>query len=759
MASRDLLPIKVVLPSTGDFKEPNERGGGFDALCPVDDKFRQDYVGQVQRVASRFSESLASGLPVVAKVVLKDEARKKSYRPNEILSDETCPIIGVSDAGTLYVSATSVGLSKLEQRIRSADSKKAISHLSTLSEIEPYTASDALAKDLAERSPADKRLLIQPLRVKLFRHGNQEWDARLEREFEEFAKQNGVTEVKRVNYGRGVRMYRCSSANPQAATRLAGFVGTQSVCKMPRFQLVHTATREVGPMTVDRFPLPDPDRNYPLVGQFDSGTDRNNAPLQAWIVERHDWHPASEQDNTHGTFVAGLIANGRQLNHGNPRFPENSCKIVDVVVFDRTGQAEEDDLLAFFERGLIDYPGVGVWNLSLALAGVPCDSSAMSEFGAAIDDLQKRFNVLFVNAAGNMAAPPYRSWPVESSFSGQDRLAPPGDGLRSLTVGGLAHTDNDGTCVRREQVSPFSLRGPGLGGIPKPEVSHYAGNCDSDGNCMQTGVVSLGLNGQLTEDIGVSYATPLVTAIAGTVSSELRIDEAEVSPLLVKALVVHSAFVQNGPPIVEAIEYTGYGRPANAEEIVHCMQSSATIIFQVPAQRLSRFYKNPFAMPPCLNVAGLLKCDVFMTLIYDPPFDRGFGVEYCRRNLEASLGFLEVDDEKGEVYGGREIMPSPKDLNKRYPAELSEFGLQWAPMKLYHRRFTKTPAGRDWRLHLKVTNRAECVSDDPLPSFLVVTIKSHDPESQVYTELVREMDRLGWTVSNLEIRSREREQN
>jgi hypothetical protein len=759
MANMNLLPIKVVLPSQDDFREPNEKGGGFDPLCPVDDEFRKTYVGQVEKVARTFSKSLASGLPAVAKVVLKEEARAKSFRPSEVFNDDTCPIIGVSEAGTLFVSATSAGLTKLEQRLQTADSQTAVAHLSTLSAISPYTATDALgvapAKDV--QTPTNEGQEV--LRVKLFRHGNKSLDAQIDAEFERFAKENGASEVKAVNYGRGVKMYRCATKNePDTAARLASFVGTQSVCKMPRFQMVRTTARALGPVSAENFPAPDIGYEYPVVGLFDSGTDRDNDSVQKWVVKRHDWHPPEEQDNGHGTFVAALIANGRKLNHGDTRFPNASCKIVDVVVFDKSGQAEESDLLAFFEQGLIDFPEVKVWNLSLALMGVPCDSNSMSEFGAAIDDMQQRFGVLFVNAAGNMNAPPYRAWPVAPSFVGQDRLAPPGDGMLCITVGGIAHTDNPAACVRREQPSPFGLRGPALGGIPKPDVCHYAGNCDASGNYMQTGIVSVGLNGQLHEDIGVSFATPLVTAIAGTVDRELRVNDEPMSSLLVKGLIVHSALVKNGPPLSETIEYTGYGIPAEPEEILHCTQSAATIIFQVPVTRIPRFYKHPFAMPDCLAVSGNLKCDLFATLIYDSPLDRAFGVEYCRRNVEASLGFLVEEEERGEVYGGREVHPCPHDLHQRYPAQLSHFGLQWSPMKLYFRRFKKTAAGRKWRLSLKVTNRAECDIEEPMDVHLIVTIKSHDPDAQVYTEMVREMDRLGWTVGNLEIRSRERQQ-
>ena len=110
-------PIKAVFPQEHDYRTPDETPRGFDPLCDVDDDYRSKYAGQVESVRSNFSSSLAIGLPAVAKVVLKDKAKAKSYRPSEILNDDTCPIIGVTRAGTLLASVTSPGLNRLESRI------------------------------------------------------------------------------------------------------------------------------------------------------------------------------------------------------------------------------------------------------------------------------------------------------------------------------------------------------------------------------------------------------------------------------------------------------------------------------------------------------------------------------------------------------------------------------------------------------------------------------------------------------------------
>ena len=750
----DYRPVKVVFPSDGDFFDPNEKPRGFEPLCTVNRQYRATYVRQVDTVRSTFSKPFEQDLPAVAKVTLKEKARSKSYRPQEVFNEDTCPIIGLSGAGGLLASVTPSGLDRLKDRIQTAKSKVAISHLSTLDAIAPYSAEDSYAIE-------DEKQINEtgtPLRVKLFRHGNPDVDAKLDDAFMAYARTAGVRDVRQVNYGSGTRIFRCSVEDKSVAENLARFVGAQSVCTMPVYNVVRTTARELGPIDSDLFPPPDPEIDYPVVGIFDSGTDPNNELLQRWVVDRYDWRPPEDQDNSHGSFVAGLIANGRNLNSGHLGFPNASAKIVDVVVFDDSLSVEESDLVTFIDDALQRFPHVKVWNLSLALAGIPCAFNRMSELGAALDDMQNAYGVLFVQAAGNIASPPLREWPVESGYSGQDRLAPPADSYRSLTVGGMAHLDNAQTCVRCEEASPFSLKGPGVGAIPKPEVSHYAGNCDSSGNYIQTGIVSIGNNSKVVEDIGVSFATPLVTVVSGNVDHELRIGSDETSAALVKALVVHSAFFTNGPINPDHFEYTGCGRPAEIDDILNCRSSSATVIFQIPVTRRPRFYKHDFPMPECLQDDGVLKCEVFMTLLYDPPLDRQYDLEYCRRTVSASLGVMKWSDKEGKEVYDRQVEPAPHQLHQRYSKELSDLGLSWSPTKLYYRKFSRarTVASLPWRLSLKVLNRAECTDESPLPVSLIVTVRAQDPEVDVYTEMVRAMEERGWTVSNLELRSRGR---
>ena len=59
-----------------------------------------------------------------------------------------------------------------------------------------------------------------------------------------------------------------------------------------------------------RFRRPKPNGDDGIVGVIDSGTDPKNSRLQAYVLARENWVQTT-QDNDHGSFVVGLIANAR----------------------------------------------------------------------------------------------------------------------------------------------------------------------------------------------------------------------------------------------------------------------------------------------------------------------------------------------------------------------------------------------------------------------------------------------------------------
>lgn len=760
MTEGPLLPIKVIIPRDGDFRAPGPAPRDVKFFGAVTDAMRQDFAQQADTLAAFFAHSFDAqpSVPAVARVRLKPEAVAKSHRPTDLFNDDTCPIIGGGALGELFVSVQPKGLQRLADRIRNGTARTTEANLSVLADIRPYTADDALKlEEIAQMTVGGQQGKLPPLRFRLFRHLSQTVNTAIDGAFFRMALQFGVQDVERMDYAEGMSVY-CLRDLPEIAVKpFAAFVGTQSLSTFPDYRIVRTAARSLGNVSATNFPPPEIGRDYGLVGVIDTGTDPNNPHLQAWVVDRWDWVPRAMQNNDHGSFVAGLIVHGRDLNHGDDRFPGVSSKVVDVVALDKDGEISEYDLITVIDEALRRFPQIKVWNLSLGLVGDPCRDHEFSELGCALDERMRRHGVVFVIAAGNYQTKPYREWPPQAGLGDEDRISPPADAIRGITVGAVAHAETKSSRVHRDEPAPFSRRGPGAAYLLKPELSAPGGNCDANGQCVQTGVVSIDGAGHVAENIGTSFATPLVATLAANVERELSADAAQTSPTLWKALMFHAAFLRRPALDPEGINYLGLGCPPDLSAILNCRQSSATLIFEIPVHAGPEFGKRPFPMPACLVEEGVgLKAEVFMTLLYDPPLDRNFGVEYCRVNVSASLGTVALDPATGKEVYRREVEGVPKELTDGYERDLVKHGFKWSPLKLYYRNFARGPVAKPWRLTLDYLSRAHFAPDDDQLVTLVVTIRDPKGMAHVYDEMVQEMSRLSWGAQDLQVRSRPR---
>jgi serine protease AprX len=752
-----LLPIKTVLAiKERDYRLDKGGGSSKELHQTVTPELRRKLASSIDNVAEHFKESFQAypDIPAVAKVALFPKATAKTHRPKELFNESTCPIIGGDEAGELFVGVDQDGLSRLKRDIKSRN-KKLVANISTLIGIAPYDANDTLTEETSERLLTAAAKLNAPLRLRLFRHPSEHVNATIDRVAESLVVASGADSLDKLDYGDGVRVYAIRGATTQTVQTAARFAGTQSLSLFPSFNLVRQASHIIGKMDDSRFPLPDPEMEMGIVGLIDSGTDPNNQRLQAYVVDRVDWIPRTDQDNEHGSFVGGLIANARALNHGDSSFPSSRSSIVDVVAIGKDSEISEYDLITVVETAVKRFPNVRVWNLSLSQK-TPCKDNRFSLLACKLDSIARKRGVLFVIAAGNYETPPFRDWKPTSDIGEDDRICPPADSVRGLTVGSVAHIDNSATCVKAGDPSPFTRRGPAAHFYMKPELSHYGGNCNPQGGFLQSGVISLDACGNVAENVGTSFAAPNVATLAANIFHELG-NDSSLSPTLVKALLVHSAFVRSGRPDPDDVRYRGLGLPGEVTDILNCDQSSATIIFHANLSSREIFEKQEFPMPLCLQVPDIgLRAEVFMTLAYDPPTDARFGIEYCRRNVTASLGTLNVDEETGKEVYAPQMTPVPKGATKGLEERLVKEGHKWSPVKLYHREFTRGPLRKKWRLHLEVLDRLGYRSDMPQPVVLLVTIRDPLGRAFVYNGIVREMNRLAWGAQDLTIKSRVR---
>ncbi|MGA2401956.1 MAG: S8 family peptidase [Syntrophobacteraceae bacterium] len=740
------LPIKIVIPEAKDFISPEAGGGERKVFGEVGQETRSLLVNQLEIVEQHFSSSFNQypGVPGVAQVFLKEKALAKSHRPSNLLSYDTCPIIGVGGIGELLVSVKSNGLHRLAQKIAKTSTKTGIADISTIERIKPYGLSDVLG--LQGLVPLKRATTV--LKMRLFYHGDAALDDLILKAFKRQTRQLGLVS-KEVYYAPGMRIFRINNADNETLSPLAEFIGTQSLSVFPRYGLLHTESIPLRPAQRTDFPPPKRNTEYPLVGLIDSGIDPENKLLEPWIAAKYEFVPKKLRDHGHGTFVAGLIVHSKNLNGNDVRFPGVSAKIIDIAAIPKGGTISEDELLIILEDVLKQNREVRVWNFSLANPNRICGNNSFSDMAIALDRLQDEYGVSFVLAAGNYDTPPFRGWPPEDCGEA-DRICAPADSVRGITVGSLAHIHRPSSRVRVEDPSPFSRRGPGPVFLPKPELTHYGGNCDSRGNYAQTGVISLSANGYIAENIGTSFSTPIVASLLANVG------DAFIEPPsrnLIKALLVHSAVLDSKLLKSEKLRYRGFGVPKDLTTIITCENHSATLVLEpelLPGMELEKW---PFPIPGCLRGPGdVVRADIVMTLVYEPPLDASFGSEYCRRNVEASLGIYDRDSQ-GARHHKKQIPLEPADISERYERYLVEHGFKWSPVKVY-RRSLKRVQGKDWRLLIKLFNRGDFLSSHTQSAALVITISDPQGSGPVYDELVRIMNRAGWITADLQVKER-----
>ncbi len=715
-------------------------------------------LSQIAEVRHQFQPVLtrSHGLPAVARVILKEKAFAKSHRPEGLFSKNTCPIIGGETFGNLLVSVSAGGLKYLEQNIDQNKSDNISADISTIDRIEPYTAGDAagpLGIDGLSRTIVERK--ISMLKFRLFRHRDSRADDHIRTAFFKLARSLKLPKPKPLQYMSGLRVFRICGVTPQVLRQMASFVGTQSLSVFPQFGLFAQYIPQ-GNVTADNFPRPDPNRPYPVVGLIDSGTDPNNPFLQAWVLDRDESDvPRADQDNNHGSFVAGLIINGRRLNHNDPRFPNCQAKIVDVVAMPKADTSvDEADLLATIRRAVQKYPDIKVWNLSVSRTDMVCCDNGFSDLGMELDAIQRRHGVMFVTCAGNYAEHPLRGWPPED-LGENDRVFPPADTALGVTVGSVAHLERTDSRVRREEPSPFSRRGPGAAFLPKPEVCHYGGNCNDNLDYQQVGIVSVDGSQHMAEAIGTSFSTPLVSSVLA------NIQDAVVDPVsrnLAKALLVQSAALRSGPILASELRYKGFGVPGEIDEILTCAPWQATLIIEPEINPIRRiFAREDFPIPHCFRRAdGRVEGEFLMTLVYDPPLDPSAGAEYCQINVDVSLGTYEQGKD-GKIHHVAKIPPEPKDYGKLYEKYLVENGFKWSPVKVYRKKCERI-SGQRWRICMQMHSRAGLGLDVAVPQNIALVVTLFDPKRQkpVYNDVVRAMNQSGWLHQDLQVSERVR---
>lgn len=322
-----------------------------------------------------------------------------------------------------------------------------------------------------------------------------------------------------------------------------------------------------------------PDKDAPVVCVIDSGIQEGHVLLHNAIAgdESHCFLPGVPSDQVidlvapsgHGTRVAGAVLFGEtvQTQTQHPFWIQNA-RVLDQDANMPLELYPPEAMRAVVQRYTDGPRKTRIFNQSIN-ARYGCRLKRMSAWAAEIDLLSEKYDILFIQSAGNlpMAGPVTNPGIRDHLLAGRDypayllersaRISNPAQSLQALTVGSVGYgaLQNETWktfAARNGAPSAFSRTGPSLWNVIKPEVAEYGGDDvrSHEGNETHTGAQVAGVCPELVrstafppgpafnrDESGTSFAAPKVARIAAALNRILPDQPA----LLYRALIVQSA--------------------------------------------------------------------------------------------------------------------------------------------------------------------------------------------------------------------------
>lgn len=735
------------------------RGGGKQKpFKEVSTRLRGRLIDELTPIASQLADVSPASPYVPMRVQLESKATAKSHRPDKLFFGAGCPIIGTDRPGELYVQASRTGLNVLRNRLARGESEQAIKEISTIKNFLPVQPSDRLAgKDSAAifASAPKQRNQKSLLKVRLFRYPNANQN---EQKKTAFAQALTAAGVHFAPLGRATEheAYTVECESAEQVSDLSKLAMIRSVAAMPTFRILQSQQLGERPLPANLSVVAPTTAEHPVVAVVDSGITDQVPVLNPWIYGRESFVAPAEQNRRHGTFVGGLLVWGHELNPALPEIEPLHCRLLDVQVLPNadaaqgaTGILTEPEFLQNLEECLKKHANeVKVWNISLA-SGELCSLDQFSSLAVELDAMQERYNVSFVIAAGNYEQNPMPSYPRSDKACMASRITVPADSVLGISVGSIAHTDLKGHGALRGQPSPFSRNGPGPNYVIKPDLVHLGGNI-GHAHTPVRGITSLGTQPKLIDDIGTSFATPLVSRQLAHVYHSITPTP---SATVARAILTHCARdLRTNARVPDGEDhYYGFGMPLAVRAALECHPWAMTLVFEENLRPGYFLEWDDFPFPPSLIVGGKYFGEIAMTLAFPPRRNADYGAEYCETHIEASFG-LFVDTKDGEDFRGQVPIEHTR-AQELYETFQVKNLRKWAPVRTHYRLLPRGVEGKRWRLKVRLLCR-HGVDEDVVanqPFALILTIADHQRKAPVYDEMARIL-RARFQTQNLTLR-------
>jgi hypothetical protein len=765
------LPIKFFEKRKKDELSNEGRGGGKPPKFVLHAKELRSQSSYVNQFLGNVGNTLRTKvkkdnfMPSVFKVKIKEKAIAKTHR-GEIgrlfNTRDKVNIIGVLGDDELLIKVDNIeDLDIIEKNVQNTE-RNAIG-LSAISELDNYEPIMHFENGKGV------------LKVKLFNYQDYELNKVLLRAFENYCKENEI-KFEKLEYTPDLNLYRIVLDGGFEVEEIKSFDGVYSIADMP---VVETSLLNKEGGREIEIKQPEKEKDYPIVGVLDSGI-ADNPYLKPWIMGSSErFYMEDDIDKAHGTFVAGVILYGDELE-GIDYTGVEGCKLFEAVVFPKKTNeiVYENVLIAQIQEVIKKNNHIKIWNLSLGSSN-EAGLNEFSDFGKALDKLQDDYNVLIVKSAGNCD---------RFQHGGpKSRIARSADSVRSLVVGSLAPSKIETDMAEKNYPSPFTRIGPGPGKLIKPDLVHMGGNAGMIGRKMFTnGVSSFDVDGKIASNIGTSFSTPRVTALAAGLMSKLNED---FNPLLLKALLIHAAKypVDLSMTISEKIKQVGFGLPSKIDDIIYNDEHEITLILQDTLERGSYFHILDFPYPQSMVDDGFYYGEITVTLVNSPILADNQGAEYCQSDVKVSLGTYDEKKERDTTKrgiknpfgpdGGKNILHHScysktimNQIENPFNSEriLINYGDNFQPNKKFavkleeftesnRQKYLKAPklwflkVENSFRDNIEVLSKQE--GTEPINEFcLIVTIRDTRKKQRVYDEVNKLLNEYQFLHSSIKLK-------
>lgn len=751
------LPIRIIKKRDIDDRAIEGGGSQKEPGFVIHGKKLTDLTNTISIALDSLSlnddESDSANIPRHAKLKLHPKAIAKTHRHkivDFIYGDKSKhQEIEVIEDNELLIPIDKVIRSRVQDKLKQPEN---YSH--EISSIKKITKFDPLENDRLY----DDDLTQKALKVKLFKYTTSSINTEIEQKFKTICEKHKLEFNKKTNYSKSMSVFKVKNLTITALDEIRAFEGVKSITDMPEIVIEETLPK-VDSSTVEIM-YPIEGKTYPNVGVLDSGVSEENDFLSPWLKKCTSNVLSSEKDTSHGTFVSGLISYPDIL-HGLDVIGNNGVYIHDFTVF-RNG-ISEDELIDNIKDAIEDYHDtIKIWNLSLGLDSEVHDYH-FSDFGTTLDELQDTYDVLIIKSAGNC-----KNYITNNAAS---KISKSADSVRSLVVGSISNITEPSSVNIPYSRSLFSRTGPGPNGLIKPDVTHFGGHIEKDGNnIVEHGVTSFDNFGNMKNSIGTSFSTPLVSSLASQISNELSNHD----PLLLKSLIIHNSQYLHDYSISnpkDVLKEYGFGTPSSISNSINNSENEISMVIRDSLNKKNYIDILDFPYPQLLDDEGNYSGVITLTLLTDVKLDASQGKEYIQSDLEVKFGTYSCEKER-DVSKRTVINPIGKDdpfnilLKSNFskvPAKgldeksLTENYNKFHPVKKYiinldelknrkPKNKMKLSSSRKWFLSLSGLYRAAIESKygDSINSLeqeycLILTIRG--PEgSGVYSDVTQQLD-------------------